>query len=257
MDDMELFRWILLGIGIVILVLMYALGRWRGERRKSAGPDASGQVPADVEPPPVSSHHAVANDPLDDELSELGRRIRVDEDSAHAPQADASTAPVREAGPAGGVRDAAAMDNVASEDGKIVAVFLMASDENRFTGPELMEAFAKADLEYGEMNIFHRYASDSGQRHSVFSVANAVEPGWFDVERMDGFDTPGLAMFLQLPGPIDGVAAVDSLFQCAEQLQRHLGGELRDASRSVLSRQTMGHIRDDVQEYCRRRHARR
>ncbi|MDH5369661.1 MAG: cell division protein ZipA, partial [Gammaproteobacteria bacterium] len=84
---------------------------------------------------------------------------------------------------------------------------------------------------------------------AVFSIANAVEPGFFDLSRLQSISTPGLAVFLQLPGPIECRKAFDNLLEISKRLSDALTGELCDENRSVLTQQTISHLKDKVENY--------
>ncbi|MBI5039895.1 MAG: hypothetical protein HZB57_01385, partial [Gammaproteobacteria bacterium] len=94
--------------------------------------------------------------------------------------------------------------------------------------------------------------SDSENDLPVFGVANLVEPGTLETEALAETGTPGLTLFLQLPGPLRPVQAFDLFVGTAQQLAARLDGELRDKNRNVLSRQLLEHLRDDIQQYERR-----
>jgi cell division protein ZipA len=271
---MDLLRWILLGIGLVILLGIYLAGKLRAARAKRRlweDTELGEGVVIDRRGSPL---HGDA-EPVDQELADLGSRMTIGDDepapTAHAwaevsppmatatvetaaapaakPQAPVMEPPTARPEPAR-ARQASAEPAVAVEE-KIVAVYLIAPPQAPFHGPDVLAAARAASLEHGDMRIFHRLQAGDDPR-PVFSMANSVEPGWFDIEAMDEFETPGLALFLQLPGPLDGVTALDALLAAAQIMQRQLGGELRDAQRSVLTKQTMAHLREDMQEYARR-----
>jgi cell division protein ZipA len=110
----------------------------------------------------------------------------------------------------------------------------------------LTGALAAADLEYGDMQIFHRHEQVEGHEVSLFSVANIKEPGIFDLSAMENFTTEGLVLFMQLPGPGDDVLAFDAMVESARALAASLGGTVCDATRSVLTNQSIGHMREEV-----------
>jgi cell division protein ZipA len=85
----------------------------------------------------------------------------------------------------------------------------------------------------------------------VFSVVNMVKPGWFDPQAMHEFETPGISLFLQLPGPLAAIVAFDILVAEANALAEALGGSLQDASHSTLTQQTVQHLREEVQVFVR------
>ena len=113
-------------------------------------------------------------------------------------------------------------------------------------------AFELAGLDYGEMKIYHRAVEADGSLQNAYFVASMVEPGIFDPEHMDTFSTPGISLFLQLPGPVEGVRALDDMVQTARTLASELHGELRDETRSALSKQRIEHLRSEVLEFERR-----
>ena len=84
---------------------------------------------------------------------------------------------------------------------------------------------------------------------AVFSIANAIEPGFFEISQLKSVSTPGLALFLQLPGPVECRKALNSLLEISKRLADALSGELCDENRSVLTQQTISHIKDKVDAY--------
>ena len=117
----------------------------------------------------------------------------------------------------------------------VIALMVLASDGQFFRGSELVPCMLEHDLRFGEMDIFHRHADASGQGAVLFSVANALKPGTFDPNNMDNFSSPGISMFMQLPGPQDPRSAYNLMLATAEQIAQAMGGEVRDASRRPLS----------------------
>lgn len=94
---------------------------------------------------------------------------------------------------------------------KIVAIHVAAPEGHVFVADALVDALQRAGLEYGEHGIFHRHVRTERGPARVFSVANMIKPGWFDLDRAAEDETPGAAFFLQLPGPVDGMAAFDDM----------------------------------------------
>lgn len=137
---------------------------------------------------------------------------------------------------------------------KIVAIHVAAPEGHVFAADALVDALQRAGLEYGEHGIFHRQVRTERGPARVFSVANMIKPGWFDLDRVAQDETPGAAFFLQLPGPVDGMAAFDDMLGVARRVADDLGGRLLDGRRCDLSRQAMAHIREELREYRRRLH---
>ena len=96
------------------------------------------------------------------------------------------------------------------------------------------------------MQIFHRIELVHGQEKVLFSAANIREPGTFDLAEMEHFTTGGLALFMQVSPGVDAVAAFDAMVAAGRSLAESLDGSLCDATRSVLTRQAISHMREQV-----------
>lgn len=135
---------------------------------------------------------------------------------------------------------------------KIVVLTVMAPDDAVFAGEALIPILDECGLRYGEHRIYHRVLETEQGAVSLYSVANIVEPGCLDAEHMDDYTTPGVALFMQLPGPFDGLAAFEQMLQTARTLAERLGGELLDGRRCTLTQQSIEHLREELVEYRRR-----
>lgn len=134
--------------------------------------------------------------------------------------------------------------------GMILQIHVLAA-KGSFSGEQILQVARDVELEHGDMNIFHRYDSSGPRSRVVFSMASMLEPGIFPLDQMGEFSTPGLVLFGQLPGPKDGLAAFSDMLFTAERLAALLEGELRDETHSVLSKQTIEHIRERILEHRR------
>lgn len=114
-----------------------------------------------------------------------------------------------------------------------------------FPGQALLEMLMEAGMTFGSMDIFHRQAGSEVQ----FSLANAVEPGTFDVSSMNNFTTPGVTLFMRVHELGDPVRALDDMLVVADAIALELGGEVRDETRSVMTPQTIEHCRQSIREF--------
>ena len=144
---------------------------------------------------------------------------------------------------------------VDAEDKEILAINVLARGNNRFNGSDLWAAFQRNGLTFGDMNIFHRLNPIT--RTPQFSVANAIEPGTFDLSNMESMKTLGACLFLRLPGPSEPVAVFDDMLRVARDIGQSLGGELKDENFSVLTGQTEEHYRQRIAEFTRKRMSKR
>lgn len=135
----------------------------------------------------------------------------------------------------------------------VLIINVMAGKGDYFKGPDLLDAMVSQGLRFGDMDIFHYYESPDGSGRILFSAANIVVPGTFELGAMEDFETPGISMFLSLPVAGDSIAAFNLMVQTAQAIVEQLGGELKDENRSVMTRQTIEHARQRVVEYERKR----
>lgn len=126
-------------------------------------------------------------------------------------------------------------------------------DGGFFDGPDVHAALRAQKLEFGKHDIYHRLTEANGVPESVYSVANMLKPGYLDPAEEDHLRTPGLALFLVLPGPIEGVSAMRDMLDTAKALARELDGEVLDDKRTLLTPQTTQYMLDRVAELDRRR----
>lgn len=127
----------------------------------------------------------------------------------------------------------------------IVAMYVMPAAGQQFLGADVLDALDDAGLKYGRRQVFHRLHRDQTSA-TVFHVANMVEPGAFDLKAMPQAWIPGLTFFMVLPGVQDGVGALADMLATARRVAARLHGEVKDADRSTLTKQTAQHLRERV-----------
>jgi cell division protein ZipA len=136
---------------------------------------------------------------------------------------------------------------------KIGSVYLVARAGRTLSGPDLVVAAEKAGLVYGHMNIFHRLVDQQPGLGPIFSVANLVKPGYFDLRNIQSLETPGVNFFIALPGPLSALDAWDTLLPTAQRMAELLDAVLLDEERNALGRQRIANIRDELRAYDRAR----
>ena len=135
---------------------------------------------------------------------------------------------------------------------EVLVISVICRDESGFKGPALLQNILESGLRFGEMDIFHRHESMAGNGEVLFSTANAVKPGVFDLDDIDHFSTRAVSFFLGLPGPRHPKQAFDVMVAAARKLAHELNGELKDDQRSVMTAQTIEHYRQRIVEFERR-----
>lgn len=134
---------------------------------------------------------------------------------------------------------------------ELLILGVMAKPEAPFGGEALVAALRGQGLKYGDMGIFHR-VDDSADRNEtrLFSVANALEPGTFDLSDLAGLQTPGLTFFMQLPVPGEALETLDDMVLSARTVAAALGGDVKDDKMSALTGQTIEHMRQRISDYA-------
>ena len=132
---------------------------------------------------------------------------------------------------------------------EVIVINVMAKADTLFAGKDLLPVLMKHNMRLGDMSIFHRYADSSGNGPVMFSMANMVQPGTFDISQMEEFSTPGISFFLQLPNVLDNMQCFEKMLDAANTVKSTLNGELKDENRSVITRQTIEHSRQRIRDF--------
>lgn len=148
----------------------------------------------------------------------------------------------------GGKRDDEDRSEDAITDEEIIFLNLK-SKEGEIEGADLIRAMQKFNLTHGDMNIFHRLTE--GSQQPLFSVANMVEPGGFDPDKLATMTTPGITLFLRLPRTFDALHALDEMWRATRGLASELDAEILDRNHQPFSSQKQQRMRDEVLDYMR------
>ena len=169
-----------------------------------------------------------------------------DEDIEHFPavsDVDASVA-------AGDIESISAREEMTVMPGEelVIVLSIMAGPGKRFAGLDILDSLLAHGFVHGDMSIFHYFHKET-DKQPVFSLANAVEPGTFDMDSIEALHTPGLSLFMQLPGPMDTRDAFEAMLEKGRAIAGDLKGELCDETRSVLTMQTIGHLKEEIEAW--------
>ncbi|MBZ0223339.1 MAG: cell division protein ZipA [Dokdonella sp.] len=134
---------------------------------------------------------------------------------------------------------------------RIVTLYVAARAGDQLNGADIVVAAEKAGLQFGDMGIFHRLVLGKKADGPVFSMANMVKPGTFDMARLDAVATPGISLFMTLPGPLPALDAWEMMLPTAQRLAELLGAQVLDEDRNALGRQRIAHVRDELRAWDR------
>ena len=139
----------------------------------------------------------------------------------------------------------ASRDDELSADARqdVLVMHLMANKGETLNGEDLLTVSVEVGLRYGAMKIFHRHLSDDGSGPVLFSMANLVNPGTFDLNTMSKITTPGVTLFMALDDLEDPSAAFETMIEAVNNMAEKLPLNVMDESRSSMTLQTIDHYR--------------
>jgi cell division protein ZipA len=256
---MEYLRWILLAGGIVFVILIYVLGKRHSSKNAIEEDIDSGDLP---------SFSARDWDELDEGVGEVRIIARADEDdyddddglsqdeeiavrreqtqlkprSTHEHAAEARTEETRASAVQAG--DAVQEHNSGNAvEPQVILLSILAQPNSKLSGDRINTAVRANGMVFGEMNIFHRL-DERGK--PVYSLANMLEPGTFDPVSIQKMVTPGIIIFMQLPGPSDPLACFNHMLQSASRIADMLDAQLCNNRRQPLSENDTEALRKQV-----------
>ena len=242
---MEELRWILLGVGIVIVIVVYLWGRTRKREADYSSNVESEDVPSFSATDesdngwrdgvgPVRVVQSFDDEEIDsfniDESNQFDATEVVDDPLNNTPVVESNSTDDK---PVSQVKDEPIEEqkpDINVDD--VVSLYLVAQRGSELKGEQILSATFATQLEYGEMNIFHRKDAYS---KTLFSMTNMMEPGSFDIERMHEMTTRGIGLFIQLSLCDDPVKALDDMLICAHSLSTMLNTQLCDQNRQLLN----------------------
>jgi cell division protein ZipA len=234
MTESEL-RWVLIVIGALVLAAIYYFGR-PGRSTVQGERDPRGNTRPWERRDPVLGDALTSAPPAERGFGAL------DEEPVEG------RGPVAESPPLG-VRPNPDFDH-------IVSLHVMAKDGGSIHGAELLVAAEKASLVHGDRGLFHRLVDGRPELGPIFSVINRVKPGSFDLATLQDLRTPGISLFMTLPGPLPALDAWDRMLPAAQRLAELLDADLLDEDHNALGRQRIASIRDELRAYDRKREQR-
>ena len=135
------------------------------------------------------------------------------------------------------------------EYNEVLVINVVAKPDREFSGVDLLPVLLTCGLRFGDMSIFHRHLDADTRSPVLFSVANIVNPGTFDLNQISAFSTRGLCFFMTLPNVANNMQAFDKMLEVAQQVRIALDGDLKDDNRSVMTAQTIEHYRQRVRDF--------
>lgn len=135
---------------------------------------------------------------------------------------------------------------------KIIALLIAEREGTHIFGEQLHHALQAQGLEYGDRQIYHRLdRSAGGSGRTVFSVASLLKPGYLNPQEAAGFTTPGLTVFMVLPGPVHPVIAFQDMLTTTQALARALNADVYDGKRRPMNTALAHTLQMEVEAFAR------
>ncbi|BDY04721.1 cell division protein ZipA [Ferrimonas sp. YFM] len=100
----------------------------------------------------------------------------------------------------------------------VLVMHVVAKEGESLQGAELLHNFLTLGMKFGEMNIFHRHQDSAGRGPVMYSLANMMNPGTFDPDTMEQFETQGVSLFMTLPNQCDETVGFSMMMGAAQAL---------------------------------------
>lgn len=251
---MTALQWALLLLGAAIAVaLIVSSRRERRMLQREAPPPATRDWGAEGAAPPPAAAPAAPAAPAQAEFDEFGvsrprRRVAPGfaPSTGPGPAAPAERKPEKTPEKTPEKPSEEASGSALPE--KVIGLYIAEHEGTNILGPKIHAALQARGLRYGHKRIYHRY---EGER-PVYSVASLVKPGALDPAESEGFATPGLSVFMVLPGPVNPRGAFLDMLETARALAQALNAELYDSElRAPLTVERERALREAVEAWAR------
>ena len=127
-----------------------------------------------------------------------------------------------------------------------VVLFIAAAEGGNLSGSTIKEVLPKYQLSFGEMDLFHYQIEDNGKPSKLFSIANGVSPWTLNPDDLEGSETPGLSVMMQLPSSIDDRDAIEILISTTQSIASDLGATLKNGNQQAFSKQDALDLMDSL-----------
>lgn len=218
-------RWLLLGIGVLLIAGVYLHGKRRGSQRRKLANQQPEHEPGTA-PKESGSMHRQAD--LQDAETEVFDK-----------QKEPVEKPFKQ-------------DEAPGQEEKIVVLHVRPRDNDAFDGSAVLRLAENESLVRGggdTKGYFESRSADNGEQVSWFFVANMFHPGTFNWATLDTDQVKGLSFIARFTAASPVIPKFEKLHTCARRFANALGGDLLDDKHCRITLQMQRHIEDELSEF--------
>ena len=271
--DKTQLQWLLAVIGAVIVILIYLWGirshlkEEIGNRRHRLSKEP---VLGDTQASPpggevgghdfgelgriTPDHHLADKVLVDVEIRPINRQGSTTMVEAEAPTDDSEASPFTTLAPP--PQESRQEPTAPPRSPKMTLVLtVMAPRHQLFHGPKIQVVAEALRFRLNPAGLYELFPETEAADVPILGLAHLRKPGSFEPQTLQELHTPGLLLFMKLPGPLEEMKALDLLVITADQLAQRLGGLICDEQRNRMTNQALARLRDEVAELERQRRA--
>ena len=127
-----------------------------------------------------------------------------------------------------------------------VVLLILAEQGELFHGNDLLGTFRALELQLNDKGIWNCHVDGEARDKPVFGIGHLQEPGQFDLATMVDLKTPGMLLFMTLPGPVTATTAVELMIKTADRLVDRVGGIVCDQQGRALTTTSLAKLRSEA-----------
>lgn len=230
-------RWVLIIGGALVIggVLLHGLWSIRKNDSRTLTPEPA---PSPEKAPTNSQEKTAAVEPQFDgkltindepELGDLTINIDDEEPAAQvdAPEQETEKAPVQD----------------------YIIIHIQTEEGLPMQGSSLLPLLLTLGFKYSDEGFFNRHEDASGQGPVLFRLANMFNPGTFDIDNMEQFQTEGVSLFMTLPCAGDSLPSFNMLHSAAKKIADEFSARILDHNREELDVSTVRQYVEKIREF--------
>ena len=151
------------------------------------------------------------------------------------------------------IESSPSQQNQSEQEQEVLVINVRAAEGEALSGAALLPLLLTLGFKFGDHDIFHRHVNANGKGPVLFSLANMVKPGVFDIDNLETFTTQGISLFMVLPIEGDPHQVFNMMHNAARKIAEEFNAQLLDGRRSILTKQGVQRYMEKIREFERQR----